>query len=65
MDNLVCVYLLRPKTEVEVTQLQMHKQIMFGEIKSNPLHQLSTVLSQVILENWLAYELHSLRLRHT
>ena len=49
LNDLVCVYLLRPNVEQEVTQVQMNKQIMFGEIKSNPLHQLSSVLSQVFL----------------
>nr|CAB3238689.1 dynein gamma chain, flagellar outer arm-like [Phallusia mammillata] len=49
LNELVCVYLLRPSTTREVDQSQMHKQIFCGEIKNNPLNQLSTVLSQVFL----------------
>nr|XP_018672821.1 dynein gamma chain, flagellar outer arm-like [Ciona intestinalis] len=49
LNELVCVFFLRPSTLAEVDQVHMHKQIFCGEIKNNPLNQLSTVLSQVFL----------------
>ncbi|CAK8694917.1 unnamed protein product [Clavelina lepadiformis] len=49
LNDFVCVYLLRPSIEQDVDQTHMHKQIFCGEIKNNPLHQLSTVLSQVFM----------------
>jgi len=47
LNDLVCVFFLRPSSDREVDQSQMHKQVFCGEIKNNPLHHLSTVLSQV------------------
>ncbi|XP_077973667.1 uncharacterized protein LOC120348568 isoform X2 [Styela clava] len=47
MNDFVCVFFLRQSTHNEVEPMHLHRDIYCGEIKSNPLHQLSTVLSQV------------------